>query len=355
MTLGRVEDIRTRSLPQKLGGEIFLTAGRTATLQEMIAAGLPTRMAEKWNAILTVSNTAPGVGPLDPFETPAFYEDEDGANDAIAIIRADLERAVDLAIRWKVLGDPADAFAVAALLGPWTLIKTFNVTNNERLNWANKWTMGIQAAMLIRDSPAYTRPFELAMRDVSVATLALYQPVFTMSDNRNMWGTAYQMAVAALTADRALLNSAIKGWRYSLDTSLVDDVLVHEVYRQGSTQGNGSSGLHYANYYMAAAVTAAEIARFSGEWLYDYVTPDGSTLQGCWDLVAYWSANPALFPYNTSGVPSTTTRIYQHVDPLHALWPNVSSQFLIDTYTTTQDYHGFRGGILAYRDRPLVG
>lgn len=355
MTLYLAEDIRELSLPQKFGGEWFLTKGRLESLQAMIAAGLTGEMANTWDAILTVSNSAPAVGPLDPFDTPPFYDDGEGAESAIAIIRADLERAVDLAIRWKVLGDPADAAAVVTILTPWTTIGTFNVTNNERLNWANKWTLALQAAMLIRDSAAYTGPFDTAMKAVSLSTLNLYQPAFTMTDNRNMWGVAYQMAVGAFNGDRAIFDSAVWAWRDSMNTSLVNNILVHEVRREGSTQGNGTTGLYYSNFYLAAAVTAAEIARFNGEWLYDYITPDGSTLRGCWERVAFWTANPARFPYNSSGRPSTTVRILNHVDPLHALWPNESSQYLIDTYAYTQDYRGLRAGVLAYRDRPLIG
>ncbi|MEQ6898707.1 alginate lyase family protein, partial [Microbacterium sp. KR10-403] len=213
-----------------------------------------------------------------------------------------------------------------------------------RLNWSNKWPMFLQAAMLVRDSDAYTEEFDTAMRAMTVTGLN-YSTAYKQTENRAMWGVVLNLASGAFLGDRAVFDKALFRWSDLMATCIAGNVPVSEIDR-------GSNSLYYCNFYLNAATQAAEIARFSGEWLYDWTGPDGSTFRETWQKVAYWTAHPEAFPY---WQPTGTPRIQAHVDPLHALWPTDDSQLLIDTYTTTQDYFGFRQGILAYRGRPLFG
>lgn len=355
MILRTAAQAREASQPAKFAGPLFLTPGRVRTFREMLASGLPPRMASRWGAILGRDNTILPSGPLDPWHFPAHYTDPEGAAEAIAVVRADAEPAVDLAIRWSILRDPADAEAVVRLLTPWTTIQNIDTSNNEILNWTNKFTIFIQAALLIRDAPAYTPAFRDAMRAIVRRGADALPGAFALDGNRGGWGVLCEMLTAAYLEDRDRLDRACYRWRTIMDDSLVDSVPIHEVYREGASQGDGSTGLHYCNFFMDAMVQAAEVARFNGEWLYDYATPDGSTLRGVWEKVSYWTANPAEYPYNTSGVPSSTNRIRGYHDILHALWPNESSQALIDSYNATQDYYGMRAAMIAYRGRALYG
>lgn len=355
MILLTAEQARTVSQPDKFGGPIIFTPGRTATLRQLIQAGLPPRMLSRWQAVLQRDNNIQPSGPLDPWYFPSHYNDPEGSEAAIAVVRRDSEPAADLAIRWRVLRDPADAEAVVRLLTPWTTIQVFETSNNEVLNWANKFPLFIQAALLVQDSPAYTPAFHTAMQAVVRRGTDLLRGAFALDGNRGGWGVMCEMMAAVLLDDRPRFDRACYRWRTVMDDSLVDSVPVHEVYRQAETQGDGSTGLHYCNFFMDAMVQAAEIARFNGEWLYDYTTPDGSNLHDLWEMVSYWTANPAEYPYNTSGTPSITNRIRGYHDVLHALWPNDSSATLIESYDVSQDYYGFRGSLLAYRGRPLYG
>ncbi|WP_256221000.1 alginate lyase family protein [Microbacterium sp. AR7-10] len=339
------ERARQVSQPEKFGTSMPLfNEGRLSTLQQMIADGLPMRMAQKWSGILAVDNTYNPVGPLDPWDFPPYYDNPAASDALLAVFRADAEKAVDLGIRWRMLGNPADAEAVARIITPWANIGTISTAGDSRLNWSNKFPLFIQAAQLISDSAAYTPSLKTAMENIVSRGLS-YSSAFVQTENRAMWGCMYNVAAAAFLNDRPTMTKAIARWREVFDSDVKDNIPFREILR-------GDNGLYYSNFLLNAMVQTAEIARFNGEWLYDFRTSDGSTFKGLWERVARWTAVPAEYPYWAG---SSTVRIQAHVDPLHALWPNADSQKLIDTYTTTQDYFGYRHGILAYRDRPLYG
>jgi hypothetical protein len=317
---------------------------RVAYLQRLdFESSFTGRMLSKWNAILAVDNTYEPQGPIDPWDFPPYYDDPEASIELTAIIRADAEKAVDLGLRWRVRGDPADAEAVVRILTPWTGI-TIVQDGDSRLTWSNKWPMFIQAAQLVSDSEAYTPEFEAAMKSQTLYGLD-YTTAWVQTENRAAWGLVLNIASAGYLNDRDLFDRSIERWRELFDNDIDANIPTGETAR-------GANGLYYCNFWLNAMTQAAELARFYGEWLYDYESPDGSTLMGVWETVAHWTAVPEDYSYWPG---SSTVRIQAHVDPLHALWPNSDSQALIDTYTTTQDYFGFRQGMLAYRDRPLYG
>ena len=314
-------------------------------LRKMITENtLDSRTRQRWNGILSVDNTYIPVGPIDPFDMPSYYDDPEASQELTDIIKEDVTRAVDLGIRWKILGNPLDALAVARILTPWTTIQTLVRDSDSRLIWSNRWPLFIQAAQLISDSVDYTPALKTAMEDMTLRGLAL-STARHQTENRAAWGIVLEMASAGFLNDRELMDRAIYSWRELFETDIRNNIPVGEIQRD-------SNGLHYCNFWLNAMTQAAELARFNGEWLYDFKARDGSTLKGVWETVARWTAYPEEYPY---WLISGTTRIQAHVDPLHALWPNADSQKLIDTYTTTQDWFGYRNGMLAYRSRPLYG
>lgn len=339
------ERARQVSQPDKFGVSMPLfNQGRLSTLMQMIADGLPTRMSQKWSGILAVDNTYNPVGPIDPWYFPSYYDDPTTSENLELLLRADAEKAVDLGVRWQVLRNPVDAQAVARIITPWANIATMSDQGDSRLSWSNKFPLFIQAAQLISDSSAYTTSLKNAMEN-SVSRGLAYSSAYVQTENRAMWGCMYNVAAAGFLGDRTVMLKAIDRWREIVETDVQGNIPVREVLREGN-------GLYYSNFLLNAMTQTAEIARFNGEWIYDYKTKDGSTFKGLWEKVAGWTAHPETYTYWPG---STTVRIQAHVDPLHALWPNVDSQYLIDTYTTTQDFYGYRQGILAYRGRPLWG
>lgn len=345
MSFVSAENARTLTMPWKFANNIpMYNYGRVQTLKDMVAAGLTGRLLQKWNGILAVDNTYQPVGPLDPWTVPGIYDDPVGNAAAMAIVRGDCERAVDLGVRWKVLGDPADAAAVRRILTPWTTIQNISTDGDSRLTWSYSWPMFIEAAYLIMDSPSWDASFATAMKNMTRFGLD-YSSMDVQTENRAVWGCFLNIVSGAFLNDRAVFDRSIERWKELFEANVKNNIPVSEIDRD-------ENSLYYCNFLLNAMTQFAEIARFNGEWLYDHVTNDGSTMYGLWLNVSRWTAQPETFTYWPN---SQTIRIQAHVDPLHALWPNDDSQFLIDTYTTTQDYFGFRQGMLAYRNRPLYG
>lgn len=216
------------------------------------------------------------------------------------------------------------------------------ITGDSRLVWSYRWPMFIQAAQLISDSPYYTNSLDESVKGITQDRMGL-SSAYTQTENRAMWGVMLELSAGAFLGDRRRFDVGISRWRELFNHDIVANVPVGEIDR-------GSNSLYYCNFLLNAMTQAAEIARFNGEWLYDYVSPEGSSFKGLWDNVSMWTADPSTFTYWPG---SNTIRIQAHVDPLHALWPNSYSQTLINTYTTTQDYFGYRQGLLAYRGQEL--
>lgn len=337
-------DARKLADRSKFGNPLPLfTSQRTGSLLELLESGsLDSRAQAKWNSILLVSNGYTPLGPIDPWDIPSHYSEPEENDAVMAIVESDGKAAVDLALRWRLLGDPADADAVADILSAWVTLSGFNNNGESRLPWCNHWPMFIEAAQLIDGSDAYTPSLKTGMENVTEWGLQ-YTTAYIQTANRAVWGCMYNVTAGAFLGDRSVFDKAIHRWRELFDHDVAGNIPIEEITR-------GRNGLFYCNFLLNAMTQTAEIARFNGEWLYDYKTPDGSTYKGLWETVASWTAHPETYPYWPG---SGTPRIQAHVDPLHALWPNDDSQLLIDTYTTTQDYYGYRQGILAYRYRPL--
>lgn len=358
---------------------VFMPPGRAKTLQDMVLpillpnGMLPVstpdpRVRWEWNVRIMGAPTVSSLpvvprtdylplGPVSPWHIDEHYDPEGTSNaDQLAIVNSDFEAAVDLAVRWYVLGEEVAAQACIRILNAWTTIVSFDTNAGSVLNWNNKWPLMIQAALLMDKHPSLTSATKLALRDITSRGMVI-NTAFTHDNNWGAWGSCSRIAAAIFLQDRAMFDQAIQRWRTLFDIAVVDNVPVEEVYRQGSGSGDGSYGLWYSNFFLYGMTAAAEWARFAGEWLYDYRGEDGSTFEGLALNIRHWTRFPAEFPYNTSGVPSTTVRICLHDDVLHSLWPDAASQWLLDNFLvgSVRDNFGIRQAVLTYRDRPLYG
>jgi hypothetical protein len=342
-------------MPYKFGGPAFMTDGRIQTFQKLIADdAMDPRMKALWDTALARDTNYVLRGPLDPFIIPAYYDDPDAAREAADTMTDDFEAAADFAYRWAVNGDVAASKAAVKIIDAYSKIKEVSRTAQTMLSWCDHYPILLQAANVVSSSAAYTSSIDTALK-VFTANTADMTVAYDHENNWAAWGVCFELSSAALLEQRDRFDKAIQRWRWLMDHTLVNNVPILEVYREGGSQGNGSSGLYYANFHLSGMSQAAEWARFNGEWLYDYTTPDGSTLEGYWENVANWTRYPEDFPYNTSGVPSVTTYIQNYVDIMHTFSPNADSQYLVDTFTTTQDYYGLHGVTVTYRYRPLYG
>lgn len=352
---------RRLAQPQKLGSPAPLSAGRAIRLAQLV----PTTAATAWASLLNDSdpiNSGPyqrsrtPQGPTDPFIVPNVYSDPSGNEAAILRIRYDGVAALNFAIRYAIGGNPLDAQAAAAQIAPWTTISAFSAPggSDTRLSWSYTFPYFIAAAMLIRDSAAWTTPLETAMADVITRSIGPLSTAYTNPSNQGVWGVVFEMAAASFLVDRPRFERAVRQWRNLFRTYVVNNIPIDEVYRQGAGQGDGRTGLFYSNFLGCAFTFAAEWARFNGVWLYDYVAPDGSSLKGLYENLAGWTRNPATFTYNTSGTVNTITEVQGHYRILNQLWPNADAAWLLANKNTV-DRYGFRYVTLTHGQLPLIG
>lgn len=396
MTLLDRERARRISQRAAFASQPFVSEQRIESLRAMVNAGLSGRMLQKWNVILSRSASYTVQGPPGTWFLYNNYgatEPELAWNATVeGRIKSDFMTAADLALRYRVDTSGAkETFAtkVAQILTAWAGIAAWdNSTGGSVLSWSDYWPVLLQAALLIRESPAYTTTLHNALK---AKTLAMYADLCrpngiegspsTATNNWTSVGNNARMAVAVFAEDRALFNSAIFRWRQIFDDSVVsnflgvdgelhDNVQQYEVYRQGGTYGDGSYGLLYCNYDFAAKICGAEWARLNGVWLFDHVSPDGSSLEGLFGEIVTLNRYPdaAHHWFNTSSPPARfySNQIYAGFDVAHALWGvgNVDSEWLTvnrglgptsDGVWTDTDHDFMRNTELLYRGQALYG
>lgn len=379
------------SRPSKFGTtRPFLSDERIAELLEMkaeddVLENFQFRMNQKWDSMVAASATVIN-GPPDPWTLPANYVDPD--DQTLDDVSADITQMVDLAFRWCILDDDSAAEGAAEFLDAYSTLTFLSEypdrVDGSRLGWSVSWPCFIQAAMMISDSVHYTEALHGRLQTVTENSLRLSTgtPAQMAYFNWSGFGLAHDFAVATFLGDRSRFDTAIQRWCSAVDQQLrplegvrgtkegvvIQNVPYKEVFRQQNQQGDGSYGLYYSMFALNGLTVAAEWARIGGEYLYDYVCPSGQSFYGFWQTIASWMADPADYPFDTSadGVPNEISRLQGFVDILHSIWPEVldeldpstepTTPYLPDvmrTKTTTQDYYGYRGGILAYRDRRL--
>lgn len=357
---------RTVNNPSKIGEVPFFNPGRLLTLQPVLGSRYPTgnsistadrRVNNEWNQRVLGTPSYYEPSPFNPFSIPSAYDDPEASDALLDIVNADFSAAVDLALKWQMLGDELALESVIAILTGWAGTTSIDTAAaGSALNFLDKWPMMIQAAMMVRDSDLYTPTLHNALSNVTSLGFAVSY-MDTRTNNTASWSVCFEIAAAVFLNDHARFRRCVQRWREIFDAAVVTNVPIHEVHREGSGTGNGRSGLWYSNFLLSAMIVAAEWARFGGEWLYDYNNAEGSSIEGLTLQVREWTRNPGSFPYNTSGTPSTTVRIMAHDEITHALWPNEDSQWLLDNFPnpSSRDNYGMRQFVLAYRYRPLWG
>lgn len=364
MSFMTAETARTKSTPSQWALMPFWPKPRNDIFLSYNApnSGIP-RLDAETQRMKDASSTYTIKGPISPFYIPSTYGDPDGQAEALLIVDPDTNTCADLAIRYYLYNDVAAGAKAVDIIVAWSTITVWTLNDGATtpLVWASRMPRLIEAAYLLKDKghSAYTATVEAnfkAMLQRSINAGAS-PTALGYTNNVGVWGTVFDIATAKFLNNRASMENAIGLWRQFFDANVVNNIPINEVYREGGTQGDGSTGLWYSNFLVYAFTIAAEWARYSGEWIYDHTGPDGSTFEGLAKWVRYYTRHPEEFPYNSSGKPSVTIRSLPHDEILHALWPNEDSQWIINNFPNTndRDSHGLRGAVMIYRNRPLYG
>lgn len=416
MTILHPEDARRLSLRDKYG--TLHTETRWASLADKIAGGsLAPRVQAKWAEVLSAPSSWTVQGAFDPWEIPENYGAGEDVGEMMEKIRADVQMCAKYAFRYKILGDSADAARAAAIIQAYANISTFATNGGSTLRWYESWGLLVQAAMIIRDDDAYTPALDSTFKATLVRAMSTFERIaYTRPNNWAAWGLVMEIAVGGFTEDRDRFTKGLRQWGRLFDETVVsgfrvtnggpahgqlrDNVAKEEIYRQGSSHGNGSYGLLYTAFHLNGLTIAAEYARLNGEWLFDHVSPDGSSFRGFWEEVAFLKrhSGPTLDAdflkaqwFNTSNksTPGSsyyfsgyyTNRVEASFYILNALWPNEDAEQLLyggfytrdvpmgvyptfpngatagtsAGYPIQQDYYGMWGADLLYSGRPLYG
>ena len=350
------EAARRASNPAKFGAPAPLSAPRIAKINSLRSSD--PHVLAAWNEMVgeyPLDRTP--AGPINPFQIPNVYTDPTGNSAAIVKVRYDGIAALNFAIRYAISGDNAAAVAACNQIQPWTTITSFVIEagTDTRLSWSYSWPLFLSAAMLVKDSPAYAAAgFDANLRAVTIEGRRTCSTAFTNPSNQGAWGVVLEMSAAVFLGEQARFDRAVQRWREVFNEYIKNDLAVEEIYRQGGGQGNGSSGRYYSDFMACALTYGAEWARLNGVWLYDHVSPDGSTLKGFAAKVAGWNADPASYPYNSSGTVSVPTELMGHWVILNELWPDANKAAILASLPVV-DRYGFRYLKVTHAKQPLRG
>lgn len=376
------------TLNNRFGGGNYLTPSREKEISKWVLENPTHKQVEE---ILSRSQDYEPLGPVDPWIIPDNYgatpEEKEERAEKLYKFEHDAMVAVDLGLRYRLnlMGESENksdlSGAVVRILDAWSHIQEIdNTTGGSVLNWNEIWGVYIQAALLVRDSPEYTSDIDINFKNATKRFLDKLSCAYTHFNNWASWGISTLIASAGLLEDRKMFNSAVYRWRDQFNKSIVSNYEVnnggvaqgqikhnipkYEIYRQGSIQGNGSSGLNYSTHDLNGKVSAAEWARINGVWLYDHVSPDGSSLKGLYHNLANWTyngrgpdgiENREVLWFNTSEPPTgfTFTARPSWSNILTQLWPD-SNADRVAAKRLGDDTQGQRATALIYNGRPLM-
>lgn len=237
------------------------------------------------------------------------------------------------ALKYFISGDEQAAGKAVEILETWAAIEFWNMpVSDTRLLMSSKWPGYILSAMLISGSDAYTEPVSNRLK----AATAKWWPQLSTAyasgqSNWAAWGCVFEMSCAVFLGDKDRFNKATLLWRRVFDRSVSADIPWTEIGRSGGEDlgaEGGISGIQYSNFFVNAMVRAAEIARVNGVWLYDHVSPDGSTLRKLYENCVGWVRDWETGPYSGPETPTRNIQSYIHI--LHNLWPTDDSTNIVE-------------------------
>lgn len=419
MTLMIRDTARKYPQPGKLTAPVMYSPARIDFLRQAIANNtLPPKLKTKWNNILALPSTWVVKGAYNPWDIPENYSEESESNqEMLANVHGDTMAACGYAFRYLVNGDAADASRVVSIVNQYSAITEFKTNAGSTLNFFDAWPLLIQAMLMIDGSAAVTTTVKNNFKAVLARGInSLEEISWTRNNNWAAWGLSFEFAYAVYIGSRMRFDRAVNRWYELFDDTVVSNYLVtnggpangqrknnvahREIYRMGGGYGNGAYGLLYSSFHLDGMSVAAEWARIGGVWLYDHVSPDGSSLKGFWEEIAYQKryGAPALSAdflsvqwYNTSNKETDpnyayywqgyyTNRVGAGFYIFQEIWPLQTAYELMNGFQTVgyppnsyppnpagaapansngygilQDYYGMYGADLAYWGRAVAG
>ena len=320
-----------------VGGRVFLSEQRIGAIRERIAGRVePTYSA--WQHLEQYVQEHEGHQARVPsrWYVPGFYVDAEGHRRAKEGLMRDANTAYAFALYFRLGGGPEHAQAAAEIVRAWsTHLEDTSDKDDSTLSFSYHFPAMIFAADLLRGSDVWSDQDERDFRDF-LRDKALPLNTMARANNWGNWGLVLTVSVAAYLQDEALLDRCEERWKEFIRDQIAEDGhLPHEVRRSG-----GQRGLWYSHFTLMPQTIAGEVLRVNGVDLFDYVAPNGRSLQMAFARLAAWCRRPETFPYWDGPAEKLLgMNYYSYFELLADRWPDESALALIDASRPTTASH----------------
>jgi hypothetical protein len=307
--------------------EIFVTEARLETLERRVAQ----RTEPTYSAWLDLRSAAEVLVDRQPhapqhWHVPGYYRDATGHSRAKQGLQDDANAVYQLALCWRMSGDPRYARSAVGLIDGWvTTVETTSREDDSTLSFSYHFPAMIFGADLLATWPGFSIERQDAFRRFCRQT-ALPLNTMDRSNNWGNWGLVLVLACARYLDDDKLLDHGEQRWKELLDRQIDKQGHLHHEVRRGG----GRQGIWYSHFSLLPQTIAAEILHVAGRDLYDWRSPEGRTLRQAYEPLAGWSRNPASFPY-WDGDSSRLTGVtyFSYFEILNQRWPNEDATALL--------------------------
>src|SRR5690625_2314893 len=248
-----------------------------------------------WHNVLYSANKRLEQVPNAPtrWYVPGFYENLDGHRAAKDALMNDANGAYELALAYQMTDLFEYAEKAAEFINAWVnTVESAEKCDDSTLSFNYHFPAMIFAADLIDESPAWTEDDTMKF-STFLKEIALPLSTADRSNNWGNWGLVFEISIATYLNDPYLFDKSVNRWKEFIEKQIDENSHLHEeVNRNG-----GTHGIWYSHFTLQPQTIAAEIASLNGVFLYDYVAPDGNTLEQFYDEVVNWVNDPEQFTY----------------------------------------------------------
>ncbi len=314
---------------ERVPREILLSEQRLETLKRRIEQ----QTEPTYSAWLDLQAGAEGLLDRQPhapqhWYVPGYYRDAAGHRQAKQGLQDDANAVYQLALCWRMTGDPRYARAAVRLIDGWVdTVQTTSREDDSTLSFSYHFPAMVFGADLLASWPDFSIERQNAFRTFC-REKAL--PLNTMDRNNNWgnWGLVLVLACARYLDDDDLLAAGERRWKELLQRQIDDRGHLHHEVRRGG----GRQGIWYSHFSLLPHTIAAEVLRVAGTDLYDWRSADGRTLRQAFEPLADWARDPASFPY-WDGDPALLTGVsyFSYFEILNQRWPNPNATEVLDS------------------------
>ena len=235
--------------------------------------------------------------PPAVFYAPPFYEDPEGRMNATRPLALDASAAYAAGLAYALTSEEAYADATVRLIKAWiTEVQHFDTRDDSQLVFSLHFTAFIIAADFVHSSTAFRA--ELATSFMEFLRLQIPRMNALRDGNPNNhsdWAVLMLTASAAFLQDNQQLDQAEDTWKSRLVDQLTPYGILHrEVTRNN---GTGTHGINYSHVALHAMALSAEMLRISGRDVFNYLAPEGQSLELAFQTLVPWVEDPSSFPF----------------------------------------------------------